>query len=72
MIHAFWSFIATVATFFMMIYGLIGGINFNDTVKKYKENVSTVEAYSNTLETAVPQTDIYGMIKNHYPKGLRK
>ena len=64
------SAIAALITFFMMVYGLIGGINFNDTVKKYKENVSTVEAYSNTLETAVPQTDIYGMIKNHFEAEL--
>lgn len=70
MIHAFWSFIATVATFFMMIYGLIGGINFGDTIAKYKENVASVEAYSNTIETAIPQTDIYGLIEQHFASDL--
>lgn len=70
MIHAFWSFIATVATFFMMIYGLIGGINFGDTIAKYKDNVSSVEAYENTIETAVAQTDIYGLIEQHFASDL--
>ncbi len=64
------SAIACVVTFFMMLYGLIAGVNFNDTIKKYKENINSVEAYSNTLETAVPQTDIYDMIKNHFEADL--
>lgn len=70
MFTMFQSAIAAVITFFMMIYGLIAGINFGDTVKKYKENVNSVEAYSNTLETAIPQIDIYDMIKNHFEAEL--
>ncbi|MBE6812257.1 MAG: alkaline phosphatase family protein [Ruminococcaceae bacterium] len=70
MFTMFQSAIAAVITFFMMLYGMIAGINFGDTVKKYKENVSSVESYSNTLETAIPQTDIYAMIKNHFEAEL--
>lgn len=58
--------ICVVATFFMMIYGTFAGTNFNDKTGDYKENISSVEAYSNTLETAVPQTEIYNMIKDHF------
>ncbi len=70
MFTMFQSAIAAVITFFMMLYGMIAGINFGDTVKKYKENVNSVESYSNTLETAIPQTDIYTMIKNHFESDL--
>ncbi len=64
------SALAAIITFFMMVYGLIAGVNFNDTVKAYKANVSSVTAYENTIETAVPQTDIYGMIKGHFESEL--
>ena len=64
------NFICIVLTFFMMIYGMIAGINFNDTVSAYKENVNSVDAYTNTLETAIPQTDLYGIIKNHFESPL--
>ena len=70
MFTMFQGAIAGIVTFFMMLYGLIAGINFSDTVSKYKDNVSSVESYSNTLETAIPQTDIYGMIKNHFEAEL--
>lgn len=70
MFTMFQSAIAGIATFFMMLYGLIAGINFGDTVSKYKDHVNSVESYSNTLETAIPQTDIYDMIKNHFEAEL--
>lgn len=41
------------------------GTNFNDTRKDYIKNVETVSAYTNTLETATPQTEIYNMINEH-------
>lgn len=62
--------ICVVATFFMMIYGMAAGTNWNDTTSDYKKNVSAVTAYSNTLETATPQTEIYNMIKNHFTSPL--
>lgn len=53
-----------------MIYGMAAGTNWNDTTSDYKNNVGSVKAYSNTLETAVPQTEIYNMIKNHFTSPL--
>lgn len=61
--------ICVVATFFMMVYGTFAGTNWNDKTSDYKENVNSV-GYSNTLETAVPQTQIYNMIKNHFASPL--
>ncbi len=61
--------IVTIATFFVMLYGMIAGTNFNDTTSAYKENVDKV-GYSNTIETAVPQTAIHNMIVNHFESEL--
>lgn len=36
-----------------------------DTEDLYRKNVSAVE-YENTIETAYPQTDLYGIIKDHF------
>lgn len=62
--------ICVVLTFFLMVYGMIAGINFSDTVSDYKETVNSVDAYTNTLETAIPQTELYGIIKNHFESPL--
>lgn len=62
--------ICTVMTFFMMIFGVITGTYFDDSAKAYKENVNSVKAYSNTIETAVPQTDIHGIIEDHFKSPL--
>lgn len=62
--------ICVVVSFFMMIIGTIGGSNFNDKPKKYEENVASVKAYSNTIETAIPQTELYNIINNHFNSPL--
>ena len=36
-----------------------------DTEELYRQNVALVD-YENTIETAIPQTEIYNMIKNHF------
>lgn len=41
----------------------------NDTEAFYRENISKVE-YENTLETAIPQTALYDVIKNHFTSDL--
>lgn len=58
--------IAEFCVFFMMCYGVVAGSNNFDTMTKYKRNVMLVKGYENTLETAVPQTDIYSIIKGHF------
>lgn len=57
--------LVTVATFFVGIYGMIAGTNWNDTEAAYMANIEKV-GYSNSVETAVPQTAIRSMITDHF------
>ncbi len=41
----------------------------NDTEEFYRQNVASVN-YENTVETAYPQTDLYGIIENHFKSAL--
>lgn len=70
MLNIFYSVIATIASFFVMIFGVIGGTNNFDTIEKYKDNVSQFEPYENTLETAIPQTELYNVINGHFDSDL--
>lgn len=70
MINIFYSVIAGIASFFMMLYGVFGGLNNFDTVSKYEKSVASFEAYENTIETAVPQTDLYDIILEHFNSDL--
>lgn len=42
-----------------------------DTEELFRQNVSTVE-YENTIETAIPQTELYDVIKEHFNSDLPK
>ena len=57
--------------FFLLIPALCGlfSSDAKDTEEAYLEKVSTVP-YKNTIETAIPQTDIYDIIKNHFTSPL--
>lgn len=71
MLTAFWNFIAGVVTFFMMIYGMITGVNDgSDTIAAYKNTIDGISAYTNTIETALPQTDLYDIIQGHFDAPL--
>ncbi len=41
----------------------------NDTEAFFKENVNSV-GYENTIETAIPQTQLYDLIENHFKSDL--
>lgn len=41
----------------------------NDTEDFYRQNVASVN-YENTIESAYPQTDLYGIIENHFKSEL--
>lgn len=70
MLHFFQSIIALIATFGCMVAGVFTGTNFADFNSKYKKDVNAFEAYENTIDTAIPQTEIYDMIKNHMTSEL--
>lgn len=61
----FQRFAAAFLTFFMMLYGVIGSMNNGDTVLSYEKRVASVEEYQNTIDTALPMTDIYTIINDH-------
>ncbi len=65
MLLFFQKVICVVVSFFMTVFGTILGTNFNDKREIYIENVESVTAYSNTIETATPQTQVYNMIVDH-------
>ena len=50
------------------LFGLYVNDN-NDTESLYFENVSAV-GYENTIESAIPQTTLYRVIKSHFESGL--
>ena len=61
--------LVTFLTFFIMVFGMIAGTNWNDTEEAYAANVESV-GFSNTLETATPQTALYTIINNHFRSAL--
>ncbi|MBQ6118119.1 MAG: hypothetical protein IJK98_02705, partial [Clostridia bacterium] len=36
-----------------------------DTVENYEKRMATIDIYENTMETAVPQTQVYDMVMDH-------
>ena len=43
--------------------------DINDTEKLYNTNVASV-GYENTIETAIPQTELYNIINEHFSSEL--
>ncbi len=66
----FFKAICAIVTFFMGLYGTFAGTNFSDKTNGYIENVDSIDAYTNTIETATPQTEVYNIIKNHFESPL--
>lgn len=70
MLNGFWAFIAEVASFFVLLGGMISGVNDgSDTTSAYKEAINSL-GYENTIETALPQTDLHEIIKAHFEAPL--
>ena len=70
MFNLFWRIISWFATFGMFIGGIFTGANNNDLISTYKKNVDSVALYCNEFEYAVPQTEIYDMISEHFDSAL--
>ena len=60
-----------ILSFLVIIPALVGFYSNDkvDTELPYLEKVSQV-GYENTVQTAIPQTDIYGMITEHFFSAL--
>ena len=46
------------------------GVSKNDTVENYDKKVAAVTIFENKFEDAVPQTELYNIIKNHFESEL--
>ncbi len=63
----------------VLVVSIVGGaiawnsfkfiVDFKDTEDLYRTNVEAVN-YENTIETAIPQTDLYGIINEHFNSAL--
>ncbi len=63
--------IAMAVTFFLMVTGSVFGTNrFTETPEQYVRYVEGISAFTNTMETALPQTVVYSLIKNHFTSAL--
>ncbi|MBO5359218.1 MAG: alkaline phosphatase family protein [Clostridia bacterium] len=62
--------ICVIVTFFLSLGGMISGTYFDDTAESYIANIESIDVYTNTMETASPQTKVYDMIKAHYDAPL--
>ena len=67
------KFLSKILSIFLIVPALFGIYtgDKNDTVELYFENVSSV-AYQNTVDTAIPQTELYDMIYRHFTSALPK
>lgn len=65
------KFISKILSIFLMIPALFGlyGTDTKDTEEAYREKVAQV-AYENTIETAIPQTELYNIINDHFNSPL--
>ncbi len=56
----------------MLVCSAISGmpLKIKDTEEKYNEAVQSVDIYENDFETALPQTEIYNIVRNHFKSPL--
>ncbi len=63
---------ALVVAAVMLACSAISGmpLKITDTEEKYNESVKAVKIYENDFETALPQTEIYNIVRNHFKSPL--
>lgn len=47
-------------------------LNITDSIKDYKKKVNSVPFFKNTMDTAIPQTDLYDLIDKHFNSPLKE
>ena len=65
MLGIFWQIAAWLITAVFFIGGIFTGTNHADFISTYKARVAA-SAYENTFKTAVPQTEVYKIIKGFF------
>lgn len=65
------KFVSKILSFFLMVPALFGlySTDADDTEAAYLEKVAQVE-FKNSIETAIPQTELYNMINEHFNSPL--
>lgn len=65
------TFLTKIVTAILIIPALFGihSADAKDTEEAYRETIASIE-YENTLETAIPQTELYKMIEDHFSSEL--
>lgn len=65
------TLLTKILTVILIIPALLGiySKDAKDTEEAYREKISSI-AYENTIETAIPQTDLYKMIEDHFSSAL--
>ena len=66
----FQRILISIVTVFFFIGGNMIFVNHFDTTKDYKAAVESLDFVENTTETALPQTEIYNIINNHFNSAL--
>ena len=69
MIAFFEKIIVFIVSGAYLICSIFMGNGF-DSIIRYKNTVKDVSAYTNTIKTAVPQTEIYDAVKGHFESQL--
>jgi len=67
------AFFRSIGVYIVAIGYLVGSIfmgNGFDSVLRYKHTIKTIDCYENTLKEAVPQTEMYRFISEHFESDL--
>ncbi|MBR3588654.1 MAG: alkaline phosphatase family protein [Clostridia bacterium] len=65
------TFLTKILTAILIIPALLGiySKDAKDTEEAYRETITSI-AYENTIETAIPQTELYKMVEEHFSSAL--
>lgn len=65
----FGRFATLIVSVFFLVCGIFTGEGY-DSLLRYRNTIKKIDCYENTLETAIPQTDIYKIIQSHFDSDL--
>lgn len=62
--------IVIICSLFLLLSGKSNEASKKDSICRYKENVNSLTVFDNTIDHAVAQTEVYGLIKSHFTSPL--